>query len=170
MMAYYPAMADSVTFSFSQAGFGEGAFVSGTFTGQDIDGNGQLSSSDGEIIGFDMAFSGNSLVSAFTLDVSDLNGLVYDLDGGPLGDGLDLAIEGIAAGNGAYDYVAGPGPFAQCGIGIPCALIQGERLIFSSELIQVTAVPLTSAIWLFGTGLVGLTGVAKFNKYKGYTN
>ena len=154
MIAYYPAIADSVTFSFSQAGFGEGAFVSGVFTGQDSNGNGQLSTSDGEIIEFDLAFSGNSLVSAFTLGVSDLNALAYDLDGGPLGDGLVLAIEDIAAGNGAYVYVAGPGPFAQCGIGLSCALIQGERLIFSSELIEVTAVPLPAVIWVFGSGLM----------------
>jgi hypothetical protein len=109
-----------------------------------------------------MAFSGNSLVSAFTLVASDLNGLTYNLDGGPLGDSPDL--EGIAAGNGTYDYVAGPGPFGQCGIGLTCALIQGERLIFSSELIQVTVVPLPPAFLLFGSGMLGLVSISNRKK------
>lgn len=165
MIAFYPAMADSATFNFSQAGFGEGAFVSGAFTGQDSNGNGQLSLSDGEIFEFDMVFSGNSLVSAFTLGINDLNGFAYDLDGGPLGDGLDLAIEGIAAGNSTHDYVAGPGPFAPCGIGLSCALIQGEQLISSSELIQVTLVPLPASIWLFVSGIISFIGLIKY-KYE----
>ena len=87
----------------------------GSFTGDDLDQNGQLASFNGEISAFEMTFSGNSTVAAFSLAYPDLYGLVYDLDGGPLGDGLSLGIEGIGADDATYIYVAGPGPFDECG-------------------------------------------------------
>ena len=97
-------------FNFSQGGYTGGATVTGMFYGSDLDGNGQLSSFNGEVSGFMMNFSGNGLVSAFSLGVSDLFGLVYDLNGGPLGDGFTLAVEGIGATDGIFAYNAGPGP------------------------------------------------------------
>lgn len=39
---------------------------------------------------------------------AELNGLVYDLNGGPLGDGQVLDIEGIAADDATFSYQAGP--------------------------------------------------------------
>jgi hypothetical protein len=117
--------AGAATFSFSQSGFEEGASVSGSFTGDDSDLNGQLSFFTGEISDFAMSFSGNSLVPAFSLGFGNLTGLVYDLDGGPLGDGFLIDIEGIAASDPSFSYSVGPGPVAECGIGIPCAFING---------------------------------------------
>jgi hypothetical protein len=128
------------TFTFSQAGFAEGATVVGSFTGEDFDSNGQLSSFEGEISGFQMTFSGNSVVPAFSLDFADLGGLVYDLDGGPLGDGLVLDVEGVGADDGTFSYAAGPGPVAECGQGVDCAIVSdGTNTDVSQELIQVAA-------------------------------
>ena len=113
-----------IDFTFVQDGFTDGASVTGTFSGTDNDDNGQLSSFVGEVTAFSMTFSGNALVPAFSLTLADLFGLVYDLDGGPLGDGLNLDIEGIGAEGGPALYSAGPGPFAECGIGENCAIVE----------------------------------------------
>lgn len=111
-------------YSFSQSGWFGGAMVTGSFSGFDSSSDGQLSSFDNEISAFSFNFSGNSRVKAFSLNFSQLFGLVYDLDGGPLGDGCGCSGEGIAA----FDfptgiYVAGPGPFDVCGEGFPCATV-----------------------------------------------
>lgn len=128
---------------FSQAGYDEGAVASGFFEGADIDGDGQLSSFDGEVSGFGMSWTGNSLVPAFMLDFVTLFGLVYDLDGGPLGDGLTMDVEGIGADDGTYYFIAGPGPIFECGDSGRCGIVG-------------TRVPAPAALALFGLGLVGL--------------
>lgn len=110
-------------FSFTQGGFTAGGLITGTFSGVDADADGQLSSFFGEVSDFSAAFSGNALVPAFTLGFFDLFGLVYDLNGGPLGDGITLDVEGILAISSAALYVAGPGPFDVCGIGVDCAQV-----------------------------------------------
>jgi hypothetical protein len=102
-----------ITHSFCQDGFEEGAFVTGKFEGTDWDGDGQLSSFDGEVSGFAMSFSGNSLVGAFGLGLGDLFGLVYDIGSVGIGDGIALDIEGIGAVDTVgfeYSYVTGQGP------------------------------------------------------------
>ena len=156
------AGATPMSFDFIQEGFSEGAVVTGMFTGEDLDSNGQLSSFAGEISGFMMEFSGNSLVGMFSLDLVDLFGLAYDLDGGPLGDGHVLSIEGIGADNGSgFVYEAGPGPFDECGIGVDCARVSdGLATDFSMELIHVTpkavGVPEPALSGLLALGLFGV--------------
>lgn len=140
-------------FSFTQLGFDESAFVTGTFTGIDLDLDGQLSSFDGEILAFGMTFSGNSLVSTFSLGFLDLFGLVYDLDGGPLGDGLGGDIEGIGAFDFDNLYLAGPGPFAECGIGVDCAVVEGPG-----------SVPEPASLLLSVVGLLGVLSLRRLKK------
>lgn len=135
---------------FEQLGFEEGASASGFFEGDDIDGNGQLSSFAGEVTGFGMSWSGNSLVPAFALDFSALFGLVYDLDGGPLGDGLVMDVEGIGADDGVYYYLAGPGPIFDCGDAGRCGIV-GSR----------TDVPAPAGLALFGLGLLGVAAARR---------
>ncbi len=152
------AAAQQQTFTFSQGGFAEGATVSGSFSGEDLDSDGQLASFNGEISDFQMSFSGNSVVPAFSLGFAELNGLVYDLNGGPLGDGQVLGIEGIAADDATFSYQAGPGPVDLCGQGIDCASVSdGTDTDNSQELIQVggaAATPVPSI------GLYGLIAMA----------
>lgn len=121
------------TFSYSVGGWAGGGTVTGTFAGLDGDGNGQLSTFDGEITGFTMAYDGGAIVGAFGLGFANLFGLVYDLDGGPLGDGLVLDIEGIGATTGTYSFLLGPGPVAPCGTGLTCAVLTGPDAVTVAE-------------------------------------
>ncbi len=106
-----PALSSRVRFEFTQKGFPEGAIVTGSFEGEDINNDGKLNQqTDNEITLFHMAFSGNSSVPAFTTkfikndeDFGEFRGfapgLIYRLDGGPLGGTVfnrEEGSEGIA--------------------------------------------------------------------------
>lgn len=163
------ALAQTRDYAFSQSGFAEGAEVTGSFTGFDSNGDGQLVGFGGlgEISAFSMSFSGNSIVDPFSMGIDDLFGLVYDLDGGPLGDGVLLAIEGVRSVDATFLYEAGPGPFggAICGTGVDCARVtQDEAEDFSQELVQVTAlaiepVPFSPAMLVLLALLLGAIGI-----------
>ena len=115
-----------IDFTFLQDGFTDGATVTGTFSGTDNDADGQLSSFVGEVTAFSMTFSGNALVPVFSLTLADLFGLVYDLNGGPLGDGLDLDIEGIRAESATFPSTSDPDlgrSSTECGVGENCAIV-----------------------------------------------
>jgi hypothetical protein len=153
------ANAAVISYSFSQGGFSEGASVTGAFDADDLNGNGQISTFDGEVSGFSISFSGNSIITAFTLGFADLFGLVYDLDG-DIGDGIVLDIEGIGADDGSFFYIAGPGPFDLCGIAVDCAEV-GDAFDsdFSQEMIFVSvasSVPEPMTLGLLTAGLLGI--------------
>lgn len=114
-----PSVSRAIDFVFVHEGFADGAVVSGSFSGVDLNGDRQISGfdsgigggNDNEITDFFMTFSGNSIIPAFTGDLSSLFGLVYDLDEGPvIGDGLTFDIEGIGFESPAYSYTTGNGP------------------------------------------------------------
>ncbi len=111
----------ALDFSFTQSGFAEGALVTGQFSGVDTDGNGILSynPSEGfaEVSDFSLSFSGNALISAFSLDFSHLAQLVFFLDGdGIIGNDIGpdpianpFDVEGIYASDGVFEYISGQG-------------------------------------------------------------
>lgn len=138
------------SWSYSVGGWGGGGTVSGTFDGTDFDLDGQLNSFAGEVTGFTMFYSGGTIVAPFALGFADLFGLVYDLNGGPLGDGTTLAIEGIGAAAPGLLFAIGPGPVALCGTGATCGIIEG--LPASGGVIPE---PGTWALLIAGFGLVG---------------
>jgi len=156
------AQAAPISYTFEQAGFDEGAGVTGSFLAEDLDANGLVSLDDGEIFDFSLAFSGNSILQTFSLMFADLTYFVYNLDGA-IGELFDD--EGIEAGNGGFQYVAGPGSFfTECGQGFDCAWAGGPNAgedAYSAGLIDVAMtsaqVPEPAAGALLLTGLLGTT-------------
>lgn len=114
------------TYTYSVGGWTGGGTVTGSFTGLDADINTQLSSFDGEVSAFTMSYSGGTIVGPFALNFASLFGLVYDLNGGPLGDGLTLDVEGIGASAAVGSFSIGPGPVAVCGTGAICGQIDSN--------------------------------------------
>ncbi|NJC08362.1 PEPxxWA-CTERM sorting domain-containing protein [Polymorphobacter fuscus] len=109
-------------YGFRQGGWFQNAVVSGTFYGEDANGDGLLRYSDWEILDFSMRFTGNDNAKAFTLGFNDLFGLDYRLDGfgGFEGQSFDGAFDGapiggIAAGKRNQRYLTGAGMFQACG-------------------------------------------------------
>jgi hypothetical protein len=110
--SFQPVLIDESSpglFDFSQAGFFGGAAITGWFSGADLNADGQLNSSFGELTGFHVEFSGNSKFKAFSINGVGPGLVIYDLDGGPFGDSLG---EMIFAGAkwGIYDagFTTGP--------------------------------------------------------------
>ena len=86
------ANAGVLAFDFVHEGFTEDAFISGTFVGEDLNGDGFLSFQTDigppfdELTSFSIEFSGNSLVPAFSFNSSlpdSFGALLYDFGGGP---------------------------------------------------------------------------------------
>ncbi len=157
--------AAAATFTFIQSGYADGAKLTGSFAGSDLNGDGKISSFDNEVSAFSVLFGGNSQVAAFTLDQSSLtpighfvNGLVYDLDGR-----IDYSADGLQAGNTNNSAFVALGGDVQdagfCTSHAGCGFINYFGTDESGDKIVVTSVP-EPAAWLLMTAGLGLVGVA----------
>lgn len=143
------AGATAITYHFTEGGFDDGATVTGTFTGADLNSDGELTYAIGpdELTAFSMQFSGNSLVPAFSLGLSDLGGFVWELNLGPhIGDDDVGSSEGIAGpftGQGYALYAVGPGPFRLCDGTQACGYVSAANgnQSFTIEPVFVTSLP-----------------------------
>lgn len=158
--------ANAAQYYFSQTGFEEGAYISGSFQATDLnlDGSyiGSIFADFSEISDFSLSFSGNSIASAFSQSLSDLTYLDFNAARTVIGDANP---EGIATRwfeTTGFSYVSGVGPNGR----------QGGSVInwttgVSSEtgnLITVSSsapVPLPGTIGLFAPALVGLLGLSR---------
>jgi len=140
MIAAVPASA--ALYFFETGGFSEGATFSGYFVGEDADHDGQIVSFNGEVSDFFGAFSGNSLVDPVSFGVSDLTGLVWNLDPilGDEDDGLD---EGLRADSSLAIFGVGPGPVALCTGSQVCAVIRNvsDSRIFDTSVQGMHVIP-----------------------------
>jgi hypothetical protein len=153
------------SFTFSQTGFSGGGSLTGTFTGTDLDGNGQLSAFAGEISGYSMSFSGDSLIPDFSHTFADLSGLVYDLGSGFIGDGDTIDVEGIASnwfGVAGFDYATGLGPTG--GFGGRVIDIATGAESSTPNLVVVAQVPEPGTLAVLVLGLAGLAASRRRNQ------
>jgi len=112
-------------YSFVEAGFSGGASITGTFSGSDLNSNGQISSFDDEVTAFTMSFSGNAEVPAFSTDISGLLGLIYTVNSGVIGDYETPDRDGVfAISAGGSSWVVGPGLYNYCSGDNPCGEVQ----------------------------------------------
>lgn len=165
LAALVAAPTSATTFVFSEGGFAEGASISGYFVGDDVDGDGILSSFDGEVTDFSVSFSGNSHIGAFTLGYADLIGLVYHLDG-TIGDGdfLGNDTEGMLAANANYAVDTGPGPSGYlCDGSYYCSFLfdaGNDPVDASYDIVLVQAVVPEPSSWMMLTAGFGIAGAA----------
>ena len=105
----------TLAFDFFQGGYSEGAFIAGMYQGEDLSMDGVLVDfgvpPDDELSSFMVSFSGNSIVPAFTLTMSDLFGFTYESGTGDIGDDFAAGLlEGIGAIGTDFEYTTGEGP------------------------------------------------------------
>lgn len=145
-----PAQAE--TFTFSQNGYADGATLTGSFSGTDLDGDGWLYGY--ELTAFELHWSGNRAVEAFSHGFDDRAGLEFDL--------AEQRIDHLASVNLAGDSQR---LFSFESMGWPSYQIPGvvtdERLGLASmswEPLRVAAAvpePQSLVLMLAGLGLIG---------------
>lgn len=75
-------------------------------------------------------------------------------------DVVSVDINGNVSGMGS----GACGTFDLCGVAMATSPFPGQTPIFSGTIVPVSAVPVPAAVWLFGSGLIGLAGVARRRK------
>jgi len=160
--------ANAAVYSFTQTGFEEGAFVSGTFEASDSNADliirGGTLNSIQEITTFTLAFSGNSLVQAFTHSFSDLTTLNYRPAKSFFGDANPEGMASNWFGSTGFFYVGGTAVAGEQGGYVQN--IDTGSWSHSENLVYVTpaAVPVPGAVWLFSSALAGFIGTARRKK------
>ncbi len=147
--------AAATQWSLQQSGFDGGGLLGGSFAGTDLNGDGWLSSADGEIATFQASYGGGANVGAFTLGPGDLVALVYRIGDPALGDDPGPpAAEGLYAASASFTLLAGIGA-AGAGGGFAIDLVSGGQDAATASL-AVTAVPEPPALALMAGGVAGL--------------
>ncbi len=147
-------------YTFTQSVFAEGAVISGSFSGNDLNHDGLIQGATfnpgglSEITSFSVSCSGNSDIPAFSQTLIDLTFFSYDTANSTLGQ---VSPEGIATnwfGLAGFQYLAGLGVNSYNASYVVNA--ETGVNVESFGLINVTAVPLPGTAWLFGSILLGL--------------
>ena len=155
------AAASALTFTFTQKGFGsvydgqKGGVVTGSFTGEDLNGDGYLAMRDGEITAYFASYSGNAEIAPFIHALRELQYLSY---------AIESAGFGHAANPGTHFQNFVKSGDAELSYDIDDQLIFiGELgsgpIYYTSESAFVTAVPEPAMPLLLLAGLVPLACV-----------
>lgn len=159
-----PARAQS--YSFYQGGYAGGAFISGHFSGVDLDQDGWLFGY--ELTDFSLDFSGNYAVAAFHHGMQELSGIGYRIgDSVIAGDAERSYLSSstyypVFAPPSGDDRITQFGSFSWPFYDMPGVVAVYPDSVFSmsDELIQVSAVPEPQSWALMGAGLGLFAGVA----------
>ena len=161
--AFAASTAHATVYTFSQGGYSGGGSISGTFTGSDLDADGQINSRRGEVTAFSFSFSGDSIVGPFSHGLGDLSTLVYDVGSGAIGDvAIGAFAPGIASnwfGSVGVDFASGLGPTGSAGGRV--IDIASSDTSSTLQSVSVTAVPEPGTTALFALGLAGLGWVRR---------
>ena len=155
-------VSQAAQFSLYQDGFSGGGYISGSFTGADLNGDGRISVSalGSEVSSFDLSYSGGALIGAQTWTLQDLldslvagGGLDYVLGVATLGsDGFMLDDGSLALGNadGAVYYAS------VMNVGAPGLLSQITMGVDQTGNALQASVPEPGTLALLGLGSFGL--------------
>ena len=111
----------STTYNFYQPGWTSGGIISGSFTGDDLDSDGFISSFDDEITDFTVSMTGSSNATHNTSwNTSNIWGIVFNItadkflgnDGEGIGEGFGMFAD---ANNNNLNYYSGYGPNGKLG-------------------------------------------------------
>lgn len=142
------ANAALIELDFQQGGFEGGGTLEAQVVAEDGNGDGRISSLDGEVETLTLQLVGNAIFRARPIYLSGAEiDFVYDLDGGPLGDSAD---EGLRAIIDDVGYLTGFGTLSSaCGSEPLCAEYFGPtRSIFSSVPLLVVNEPIMGVLSL----------------------
>ena len=130
------------TYSISQSGWSSGGTVTGFFSGEDLDHDGYINLANGEVDSYQIEFSGNPLVAAFTHTLADLQFFNYTVGSPGFGPSVPLYSFGSGYFYDADDHL----------IGLPDLSVT----TFATNDALVKPVPESMTIHLIAVGLVGL--------------
>lgn len=154
LTAASPARADD-SFQFLQTGYADGASISGSFSGSDVDGDGWVLLD--ELSAFTLQFSGNHVMAGFTHDLGALTDFRFGSGIGRFGpEPLELHIQSMAIEGEritSYGSRGWPLPFGEGAVmELPSFVLSG-----TGDALQVSAVPEPAApvLLLAGLALLG---------------
>ena len=148
-----PAQAQSINYAFSQGGYADGAVVSGHFAGSDLDGDGWIYGY--ELTEFELNWSGNRAVEAFSLGYQERAGIEFQLSDQSLQHMAGFSQDGEGIRYFSYESKGWP-TYAIPGV------VTDERMglvtMTNEDLLLTAAVPepQSLALLLAGMGFIGL--------------
>ena len=138
------ATADPVTYRLSQSGWTGGGTITGAFSGEDINKDGVLNFSDGEIAAYAVELSGNSVISPFGHRLADLRFFEYHLGSSGFPPSFPLFSD-----NGSFFYDADDKIIGRSGFAAP--FITTEEPAFVTA---ISTTPEPSALLMLGPAAV----------------
>lgn len=145
--------ASTAQYTFSQTGWSDGGFVVGAFSGADLNNDGFIDFSTGEVDSYEMSFSGNSVIPAFQHTFANLGFLHYQV-----GSSTILPP--------SYAYSFGSGYFYDPDDHLIATRDLSVSTFAYRDAVVVSAVPEPDTTLLLGLGIAAIAFVARVRQAK----
>jgi len=152
-MATTGVFASTTHYTFSQAGWSGGGAVVGAFSGADLNNDGFIDFSAGEVDSYAMSFSGNNLIPAFQHTFADLGFFHY-------------LVGSSTISPPSYVYSFGAGYFYDPDDHLIATRDLMVGTIAANDAVVVSAVPEPGTTLLLGLGLTAVVCVARLRLSK----